>query len=78
MEIIGIAIQAAGMLAHGVFDRFPQLRVGFLEGGATWVSFFMERLDRSYHQGHLQVDLNGEIIGGPRPNEKAREDFKGT
>ena len=36
----GIAIQAAGMLAHGIFDKFPKIRVAFLEGGSTWVPFF--------------------------------------
>src|SRR5499433_2841467 len=56
----GIMAQAAGMLSYGVFDRFPKLRVGFLEGGATWVPFFMDRLDRSYPH-HLQVDINGEF-----------------
>src|SRR5262245_48610198 len=44
-----LMIQAAGMLAHGIFERFPKLRVAFLEGGATWVPFFMDRLARSYH-----------------------------
>jgi len=28
-----------------VFDRFPRLRVGFMEGGAGWLPFWMERLD---------------------------------
>jgi predicted TIM-barrel fold metal-dependent hydrolase len=42
----GITIQAAGMLAHGIFERFPKLRVAFLEGGSTWVPFFLDRLDR--------------------------------
>ncbi|HTN71349.1 MAG TPA: amidohydrolase family protein, partial [Methylomirabilota bacterium] len=41
-----LMIQAAAMLAHGVFQRFPNLRVAFLEGGATWVPFMMDRLDR--------------------------------
>src|SRR5256884_9176786 len=69
-------IQAAGMLAHGVFDRFPKLRVAFLEGGATWVPFMMDRLDRSYHDGHVQLDLNGDLIGGPKQGEKASAYFK--
>src|SRR4029077_12364031 len=34
-----IMVQAAGILFHGVFERFPGLRVAFLEGGATWVPF---------------------------------------
>jgi len=72
----GIMVQCAAMLAHGVFDRFPKLRVAFLEGGATWVPFFMDRLDRSYNDAHLQVDLKGELLVGPKPGEKASDYFK--
>ena len=72
----GIMIQAAAMLAHGVFERFPRLRVAFLEGGATWVPFFLDRLDRSYHQGHMQLDLQGQLVGGPKEGEKASDCFK--
>jgi predicted TIM-barrel fold metal-dependent hydrolase len=71
-----LMIQAAGMLAHGVFDRFPDLRVAFLEGGATWVPFMMDRLDRSYHDGHKQLGLDGNLLGGPKQGEKASEYFK--
>ncbi|MGH7930155.1 MAG: amidohydrolase family protein [Candidatus Binatia bacterium] len=72
----GIAIQAAGLLAHGVFERFPRLRVAFLEGGSTWVPFFLDRLDRSYHPGHLQVDFDGQLVGGPKDGEKASDYLK--
>ena len=71
-----LMIQAAGMLSHGIFDRFPKLRFAFLEGGATWVPFMMDRLDRSYHDGHMQLDLEGRLIGGPRQGEKASDYFK--
>jgi uncharacterized protein len=71
-----LMIQAAGMLAHGVFDRFPKLRVAFLEGGATWVPFMMDRLDRSYHEGHMQLDVDGNLLGGPKQGEKASHYFK--
>lgn len=71
-----LMIQAAAMLSHGVFDRFPKLRVAFLEGGATWVHFFMDRLDRSYHEGHVQLDLEGRLLGGPRDREKASDYVK--
>jgi uncharacterized protein len=71
-----LMIQASGMLAHGVFDRLPNLRVAYLEGGATWVSFMMDRLDRSYHDGHMQLDFNGELLGGPQQGEKASDYFK--
>jgi uncharacterized protein len=70
-----LMIQAAAMLAHGVFERFPRLRVAFLEGGATWVPFMMDRLDRSYHDGHMQMSLDGNLLGGPKQGEKASEYF---
>jgi predicted TIM-barrel fold metal-dependent hydrolase len=71
-----LMIQASAMLAHGVFQQFPNLRVAFLEGGATWVPFMMDRLDRSYHAGHVQLDVDGNLLGGPEPGEKASDYFK--
>jgi len=71
-----LMIQASAMLAHGVFQHFPDLRVAFLEGGATWVPFMMDRLDRSYHAGHVQLDVDGNRLGGPEPGEKASDYFK--
>ena len=74
-----IMVQAAGMLFHGVFDRFPGLRVAFLEGGATWVPFFMDRIDRSYEgissPKHVQVDIQGEALIGPKAGESASNYF---
>ena len=71
-----LMIQASAMLAHGVFQQFANLRVAFLEGGATWVPFMMDRLDRSYHAGHVQLDVDGNLLGGPDPGEKASDYFK--
>src|SRR5215510_827429 len=70
-----LMIQAAGMLAHGIFERFPKLRVAFLEGGATWVPFFMDRIDRSY-DSHAQVNLEGKYLVQPRPGHKESEHFR--
>jgi uncharacterized protein len=33
------------MIGEGVFDRFPRLKVGYMEGGAGWLPFWAERLD---------------------------------
>jgi len=71
-----LMIQASAMLGHGVFERFPNLRIAFLEGGATWVPFMMDRLDRSYHDGHVQLDVDGNRLGGPERGEKASDYFK--
>jgi predicted TIM-barrel fold metal-dependent hydrolase len=72
---LGIMIQAMAMLSHGIFERFPKLRVGYLEGGAAWVPFMMDRLDRSYHT-HIQLDREGTQIVGPEPGEKASAYFR--
>ena len=69
----GIAIQAAGILFHGVFEKFPRVRVAFLEGGSTWVPFFIDRLDRSYNAAHFQVDLENQMVGGPNTTESASD-----
>jgi predicted TIM-barrel fold metal-dependent hydrolase len=33
------------MIGEGVFDRYPRLRVGFMEGGAGWLPYWAERFD---------------------------------
>lgn len=35
-------------ITHGVFERHPNLRLVFLESGATWIAPFMWRLDANY------------------------------
>jgi predicted TIM-barrel fold metal-dependent hydrolase len=35
-------------ITHGVFDRYPDLRLVFLESGATWIAPFLWRLDANY------------------------------
>jgi predicted TIM-barrel fold metal-dependent hydrolase len=36
------------MIAEGVFEEFPTLRFGFIEGGICWAPYVMGRLDRIY------------------------------
>jgi predicted TIM-barrel fold metal-dependent hydrolase len=43
-----LMVQLTSMVFEGVFERFPQLRVAFLEAGVGWVPYMMDRLDRSY------------------------------
>ena len=38
------------MIAAGVFDRHPRLKVIVSEGGATWGPFVADRLDEAYRQ----------------------------
>jgi predicted TIM-barrel fold metal-dependent hydrolase len=41
---------AAKLVASGVFDRHPDLKVIVSEGGATWGPFLADRLDEAYRQ----------------------------
>ncbi|CAM3383328.1 amidohydrolase family protein [Mycobacterium intermedium] len=38
------------LVSGGVFERHPQLRVAFLEAGAGWVPFFVDRLHEHYEK----------------------------
>jgi predicted TIM-barrel fold metal-dependent hydrolase len=44
----GIAIAFASLVINGVFDRFPNARFGFMEGGVGWFLMALERLEGSY------------------------------
>ncbi len=41
----GLTHALAAVVCGGVLERFPSLRVAFLEGGCGWLPFFMDRLD---------------------------------
>lgn len=43
-----VTIQAVDMILHGVLDRYPQARFGFMEGGLAWLLMLMERLPGSF------------------------------
>jgi len=45
-----ILIQFTSMMFDGVFERFPRLRVAFLECGAGWVPYMMDRMDEEYEK----------------------------
>lgn len=71
---LSLIIAFTGMVYHGVFDEFPRLRMGFLEGGAGWISFWMDRLDRS-HSYHIELDLRGKYKG-PSPERHPSDYLK--
>ncbi len=35
-----------GFVYHGVLDRFPNLRVAFMEGGVGWLASLLDRAER--------------------------------
>jgi len=45
-----ILIQLTSMIFDGVFERFPNLRVAFLESGSGWVPYMMDRMDEEFER----------------------------
>lgn len=46
--------EMASLMTEGVFEAFPKLKVGFLEAGAGWTLYMMDRLDEWFEDdgGH--------------------------
>ena len=38
------------MIGEGVFDRFPRLKVAYVEGACGWLPFWMQRLDEHFEK----------------------------
>jgi predicted TIM-barrel fold metal-dependent hydrolase len=49
----GLTFNCANILYNGIFDRFPRVRIAFLEGGVAWLLLLLERLHAS-HETHFQ------------------------
>ncbi len=48
-------------ITGGVLDRFPNLRVVFLEGGCLWIPFVMDRLNHRFPYARTMASLYPEI-----------------
>ena len=59
----GQLVSLAGMVFNGVFDRFPRLRVAYLEGGVAWILMALERFDES-EETHVAFDEEGPALNG--------------
>jgi hypothetical protein len=50
-------ITVASVLYGGVLEKFPDLRVSFLEAGCGWVPFWMEHLDEEWEKRKFDAPL---------------------
>jgi len=73
-----LAIAMTGMIVDGVLDNFPNLRIGFLEVGTSWIPLVIDRLERELDYGGLQIQRapvdyfkNGRVFVACEGNEKA-------
>ena len=65
---MGIMIGLAGIVFNGIFDRFPNIRIAFLEGGVAWFLMAMERFDSS-HLSHSEYQIRDDLMG-PKMDQK--------
>jgi predicted TIM-barrel fold metal-dependent hydrolase len=75
---IPLAIAMTGMMVDGLFEAFPKLRVGFLEGGTSWIPMVIDRLERERLYGGLKMARpaveyfrGGQFFVGCEGNEEA-------
>ena len=59
-------LQLTNMVFGGVFDRFPRLRVAYLEAGVGWVPFMMDRLHEDYEKFGSRL---------PKPLERSPKEY---
>jgi len=58
---LGMMINLGSLVFNGIFDRFPNTRFAFLESGAAWLLFCLERFDGSY-KNLLPLEHRGELV----------------
>jgi uncharacterized protein len=57
----GQMVNFAGILFNGVFDRYPNVRFGFMEAGSGWFVNCVERFERSWNS-HVQYDPRDRFL----------------
>jgi predicted TIM-barrel fold metal-dependent hydrolase len=54
----GIFLHFVSILGNGVTVKFPKLRLAFMEIGATWLPYYLDRIDEHYEKrGHVDMPL---------------------
>ena len=49
-HVIPQLVQTTNMISQGVYERFPELRVAYLEAGCGWVLYLMDVLDEQFER----------------------------
>jgi predicted TIM-barrel fold metal-dependent hydrolase len=62
---IGMSLPAmmafVAIVGHGMLDRYPNLKVGFLEFGAEWILYMVARLDHYLPIDRSQMPIKDEV-----------------
>ena len=57
----GQMVNFGGILFNGIFDKYPDVRFGFMEAGSGWFVGCIERFERSWNS-HVQFDPRGRFL----------------
>ena len=61
--LMPVLLGFSAMINSGLLDRFPTMRVGFLEAGCQWVHFMIDRLDHRFgHSGNFLADILPDTV----------------
>jgi len=58
---LGMMINLGSLVFNRVFERYPRVRIAFLESGTAWLLLCLERFDGSY-KNFQPLDHRGEIL----------------
>ena len=62
---IGMSLPAqmafVAIVGHGMLDRYPNLKIGFLEFGAEWILYMVARLDHYLPIDRSQMPIKTEV-----------------
>jgi predicted TIM-barrel fold metal-dependent hydrolase len=70
---LSMVANLVSMLETGVPVRFPDLKIGFMEAGTSWIPFIASRLDKEYIERRREVPMLQE-----RPSAMMRRFCYGT
>jgi len=64
---VGLLLQFTHVVCQGLPVRFPNLKLAFLEIGATWLPYYLDRLDehwekRAKHEMPLLKDKPSDLV----------------
>jgi uncharacterized protein len=53
--LVPVLMGLVALISGGILDRFPNLRIAFLEAGCQWVHFVLERLEHRFKRTGTQL-----------------------
>src|SRR6266850_685396 len=66
---VGIFVQFSNMIFQGVPERFPKLRLAFLEVGCSWLPYWLDRMDEHWEKrGKIETPFLTQ-----RPSDSVRK-----